>query len=767
IENQQQQGLKSTEFDFCSLAEIQSMTPQGSELIKIVYAFENYASGTAEENDRQEDGNGKTAFDVESSREQTNYGISVSSHTENGRLAFEIMYDPSRYPSAEIDLLLDRLSNICVHMSESADKLVSSISEITDEEKSKILTEFNATETSYPKEKTIVELFEEQVNRTPDKTAVVYGSERLTYAELNLRANAIAYKLREIGLQPEDFVAITADKSLEMVCGIYGILKSGGAYLPIDPTYPQARISFMLEDCSPKAILTFTDKNIVLPDNIISMTIDSIEVKQEFAQNPVHVNKSNDLAYCIYTSGTTGKPKGVAVEHYGVANLREYFMKIQGVNENDRVLQFASIAFDAMVSEMTMGLLTGACMYIISPEVQQDPKLFETYTAENQISIAILPPAYLAQVNLTGFRTIITAGSETNSKLVQSNSHIEIYSNDYGPTETTVCATYWKHKNYEPVPDRIPIGKPMNNKQIYIMNGNNLCGIGVPGELCIAGEGIARGYLNRPELTAEKFVKNPFGEGRMYRSGDLARWLPDGNIEYLGRIDDQVKIRDFRIELGEIESRIREIPNISDCAVVAKNDSSGDKAICAYYVSDSEISVSEIRDKLVEVLPYYMMPAYMMQIESIPVTRNGKLDKNALPSIDAAASREYVAPETEIEKIICNIFEEILNAERVGVYDDFFELGGHSLKATRLVNAVRSKTGFKLVLNDVFKNTTPKMLAEMIEENNSGQQNSIPKAEKKEYYPMSPAQRRTFFIQQMEPDSTVYNMVRVLALRGD
>jgi acyl-CoA synthetase (AMP-forming)/AMP-acid ligase II len=237
------------------------------------------------------------------------------------------------------------------------------------------------------------------------------------------------------------------------------------------------------------------------------------------------------------------------------------------------------------------------------------------------------------------------------------------------------------------------IGKPVANDKAYILNGENLCGIGVPGELCISGDGLARGYLNRPELTAEKFVKNPFGEGRMYRTGDLARWLPDGNIEYLGRIDEQVKIRGFRIELGEIESRIREIEGIKDCAVIAREDSTGDKAIYAYYTSDAEVSVSEIRDRLSESLPEYMVPAYMMQIEAIPVTRNGKLDKRALPNIEGKAIREYVAPRNETEEKICAIFSEILNVEKVGVKDSFFELGGHSLRATRLVNRIEAETG--------------------------------------------------------------------------
>ena len=572
---------------------------------------------------------------------------------------------------------------------EHSDKKLRTIEMVTDTERVQILNTFNATTTDYPKDKTIVELFEEQVKNNPNKIALVFRNKKFTYLELNAKANSLAYKLRELGVKPDDFVAIIADRSIEMIAGIYGILKAGGAYVPIDPTYPEERIRFMLEDCAPKAVLKYTSE-ITLSDEIPVIDLGDSKVWEGTAENPEHVNTPNDLAYCIYTSGTTGRPKGVMIEHYGVANLREYFIQKQSVNAEDNVIQFASVAFDATVSEMTMGLLCGACMHVIPSEIQKDTAEFEKYIVENRISIAILPPVYLTQVNVEGLRTIITAGSETNHDLVMRNSHIPVYSNDYGPTEGTVCATYWKHDSKEEVPERIPIGKPINNKQIYIMSGENLCGIGVPGELCIAGEGVARGYLNRPELTAEKFVKNPFGEGRMYRSGDLARWLPDGNIEYLGRIDEQVKIRGFRIELGEIESRIREIEQIKDCAVVAKADSSGDKAIYAYYSSDVEVSISEIRDRLSRNLPEYMIPAYMMQIASIPVTRNGKLDKRALPEIEAKTAREYVAPRNEVEKAVCQAFAEILNVEKVGVYDNFFELGGDSIKAIRIISKLRN-----------------------------------------------------------------------------
>ena len=301
------------------------------------------------------------------------------------------------------------------------------------------------------------------------------------------------------------------------------------------------------------------------------------------------------------------------------------------------------------------------------------------------------------------------------------------------------------------------------------MNDDILCGIGIPGELCIAGDGLARGYLNQPELTAEKFVDNPYGEGKLYRSGDLARWLPDGNIEYLGRIDEQVKIRGFRIELGEIESAIRELEEVKNCAVIVREDTSVEKAIYAYLVSDQEVSVSFVRERLTKSLPEYMIPGYMAQIESIPLTRNGKLDKRALPAIEAKVETEYVAPRNEVEERLSGIFEEILGINLVGVKDSFFDLGGHSLRATRLVNRMEAETGVRIPLKEVFSNPTVEALAEIVieSENESTQSIPIPKAEKKDYYEMSSAQKRIYFIQEMDLEAMTYNMPQYLKLTGE
>ncbi|MBE5929370.1 MAG: amino acid adenylation domain-containing protein, partial [Lachnospiraceae bacterium] len=577
---------------------------------------------------------------------------------------------------------------------------------VSESERALVLESFNNTDTDYSCDNTIVEMFEEQVAETPDNVAVVFEGESLIYSELNAKANQVAYKLRELGVKPDDFVAIVAERSLEMIVGIYGIIKAGGAYVPIDPTYPEDRIAYMLEDSAPKAVLVYNAK---VNTDIEVIDLANSEVYLSAAKNPERVNKPGDLIYCIYTSGTTGKPKGVMIEHKNACNLAEYMRHELAIDEKDHVMLFANYIFDGSVWEMMSAIMNGASLYIPKDETIKDIDIMKKYVADNKITVSYFPPNYYEQGRFALDKYVITAGSAASRSVVDTILQNSGYINSYGPTEATVCISNWICEKGE-TPERITIGKPISNVQIYIVQGENICGVGVPGELCVAGAGIARGYLNMPELTGEKFVANPYGEGRMYHTGDLARWLPDGNIEYLGRVDEQVKIRGFRVELGEIESRIRDIRGITDCAVIAKEDASGDKAIYAYMTGEGEISMTGLRDNLSKSLPEYMIPSYMMQIESIPVTRNGKLDKRALPEIEARTGNEYVAPESETEAAVCRAFETMLGIEKVGVYDSFFELGGDSIKAIRVVSKVRSE-GYTITVKDILQKRTPKSIA--------------------------------------------------------
>ncbi|WP_024859841.1 condensation domain-containing protein [Ruminococcus flavefaciens] len=378
MRSQQEQSINSTNYDYFSLAEIQSMTSQGSGLINILYVFENYMSGDIQGKEE------KNIIDVESERDQTNYPISILAFENDGRLGFKIIYDSDIFCRREIENILSRIEKICEEMASHPDSRISELEVVTDSEKQLILGKFNATETNYQRDKTVVELFEEQVNRTPNNTALVFENNTLTYAELNAKANSLAHKLRELGVKPDDFVAIIADRSIEMICGIYGIIKSGGAYVPIDPTYPAERISFMLDDCKPKAVLKYTTENVIIDNEIPVIDLTDSKVWTGAPNDLQHINTPNDLIYCIYTSGTTGKPKGVMIEHHGVVAMQDYLVKLYNVTEKDNVLQFANYIFDASVWEMTLALYCGAALVLISSEKIADTIEFENYIKEKK-----------------------------------------------------------------------------------------------------------------------------------------------------------------------------------------------------------------------------------------------------------------------------------------------------------------------------------------------------------------------------------------------
>lgn len=639
------------------------------------------------------------------------------------QLLLDCVYSSDLFADETIDRLLKSFVMYMADTLQDPDKTIKNISMITEEEKRIILHDFNDTKAEYPKDKTIVDLFEEQVEKTPDDVAVVYEEQQLTYKQLNKKANQVAHRLRKLGVKPDDFVMIIANRSIEMIVAIYGVLKSGAAYVPIDPNYPQSRIEYMMNDCQPKCILA-AYAEVPVDTDIPIVDLTNEDVYSGASANPKKVNKPSDLAYVIYTSGTTGKPKGVMIEEHNLTNYITYACKNYLKNQA-YVPLFTNIAFDLTVTSVFMPLVSGGTMIVFDSEA--DISLGEIFQ-KSECTVIKCTPMHLnlaSEITIgesnVCIDSIILGGevlyAETAKNILNKyGESIDIH-NEYGPTETTVgCCDYIYNPEID-VKLAVGIGKPISNTKIYILDGKQLCGIGIPGELCIAGAGVARGYLNNPELTAEKFVDNPFGEGKMYRSGDLARWLPDGNIEYLGRIDDQVKIRGFRIELGEIESAIRSLEEVKDCAVIAKNDASGEKAIYAYIVSDEEISISSVRDRLGEVLPSYMIPAYMGQIETIPVTNNGKLDKRDLPEIEAGSTHEYVAPETAEELNVVRAFSEILGVKNIGVNDDFFEMGGDSIKAIRVVSKIR-ELGYELSVMELMHTGTPSAIALKLEQVN-------------------------------------------------
>jgi len=641
-------------------------------------------------------------------------------------------YCSTLFKKESMERMLEHYVELLRNLIKRPDLKLKEISMITQNEQRQILEDFNNTYADYPKDKTIVQLFEEQAEKTPDSISVVFENEELTYKELNEKANAIAYELRELGVNPDVIVGIIIENSIEMIAGVLGILKAGGAYLPIDPEFPIERVRTMLEDSKVKIVLS--KKKITAHLNfihyfndikVVNLAIDDIENR---CSNFDLIAKSSNLAYIMYTSGSTGRPKGIMTEHSSVVNYIYAFTHAIGLTSESCQLQHGKFTFESLAHEVHPILSIGGKVVIITKDQLYNISILSSIVNKHRVTNLATTPQEVNKLNSyiqnLPIRTYTCGGEALRYANISNLTQNSLIYNSYGPTECTVYTSFYKCE-LKDEHTTIPIGKPIGNTKIYILDGaDKLMPIGVPGELCIVGAGVTRGYLNRPNLTEELFVGDPYGNGRMYRTGDLARWLPDGNIMYLGRIDEQVKIRGFRVELGEIESVIRRMDDISSCAVVlregkvrsdsddnSQENSNEEKAICVYLVSDEEINLSEIRERLVKALPAYMIPTYMMQIERIPITNNGKLDKRALPEIEVRTETEYVPPRNIMEIKLSQIWSEVLGMKKVGVYDNFFDLGGNSLKSIELVSIARTHN-IELSIQDVFNKPSIALLAD-------------------------------------------------------
>ncbi|SDG59503.1 amino acid adenylation domain-containing protein, partial [Fontibacillus panacisegetis] len=656
-------------------------------------------------------------------------------------------------------------------------KKISEIEVITEMEKNQILFDFNDTKVVYPKDKSIKELFEDQVRKTPQEIAIVYDDQKMTYDELDTKANIIANELISWGVKPNDVVAFSLKRSSDLMAAILGILKSGGAFLPVDINYPAERKEFIVLDSQAKVLIS-EDPHVV-QEIAGCRQVQMVDLLNGVnSSNPMVEIADQSLCYCIYTSGSTGNPKGVNIT---LANLLNYLMycKQEYVTGQPIMPLFTNICFDLTMTSIFVPLCFGGKLFIYNKGIEID--LFDVFNNQ-ELSIIKLTPSHLKLICghdkaeiMSNLKCLIVGGEELESKtaydtLQKLGMHIDIH-NEYGPTETTIgCCDYIYHANSEANTRTVLIGKPISNTQTYIMNENQLCGVGMIGELCIGGEGVGRGYLNRPELTTEKFVNHPYQEGTtMYRTGDLAKWLPDGNLQYLGRVDEQVKVRGFRIELGEIEEVIRRYEGIRDVTVIVREDQSGDKYICAYVVSEDqadEVDIAQMKSKIRKDLPEYMIPSYFLMLEKLPVTANGKLDRRALPEPDMLGTKEYVTPRTELEETLVAIFKEVLALEQVSIDDSFFELGGHSLRAIRVVNLIESNVGIRMPLKTLFERQTVMELSEVLQNTKETTYKAIPQVEKQAYYPMSSAQKRMYIINTMDDLGTVYNMPGVMEIEG-
>ncbi|MEC0600840.1 amino acid adenylation domain-containing protein, partial [Bacillus spizizenii] len=640
----------------------------------------------------------------------------MATETEKG-IKFHLEYCSRLFKKETVERMGKHYSQLLKSAALELDAAISKLNMISEDERNQLIHIFNETNVEYPRHKLMHQLFEEQVQRTPEHIAVIYQDEKITYKELNEKSNSLAVTLIKAGVKKETVVGIIAEKSIETIIGMLAILKSEGAFLPIDPEYPSDRIKYMLEDSNSNLLLVQNSniENVPFDGQLINLNDSSLYMNDQC--NLSTENSQDQLAYVIYTSGTTGRPKGVMVHHAGLSNLKSMFEKEMRITERDRVIQFASFSFDASVWEISMALLTGAELHVLSKDTINNYESFKEYITQKEITVATLPPVYINHIDIneiSTLRLLITAGSQiTKTQLDRITDKIK-YINAYGPTETTVCATVWEYPGYDSGLSAVPIGKPIQNLKTYIVdNDNNLLPIGVAGELCIAGDSLARGYLNKEDLTNEKFVNNPFESGtRMYKTGDLAKWLPDGNIEYLGRIDDQVKVRGYRIETGEIENQLLNVEGIKEAVVFDRSDENDNKYLCAYITAEKNMLAVNVKDRLAKMLPSYMIPSFIIQVKQMPLTPNGKIDKKALAAIKKPVQSDVVreAPRSYVEEILVKVWSEVLGIEEIGISDNFYELGGDSIKSILIVSKLQ-KYNLTLEVKDLFENPQIKSLS--------------------------------------------------------
>jgi amino acid adenylation domain-containing protein len=583
---------------------------------------------------------------------------------------------------------------------------------MSEEEREQVVVEWNRTGMDYPRERTWVELFEEQVRRSPEATALVFGEQRLSYEELNGKANGLARHLRGLGVGPETMVGICLERSVEMVLGILGVLKAGGAYLPMDPLYPAERLGFMLEDAQVSVVLSQEKIQRQWPAG--TKVVDVEKVDGEEAGNLELLSKPEQLAYVIYTSGSTGRPKGVALEHRSLNAFAHWARGVYGGEELDGVLAGTSICFDLSVFELLVPLCWGGKI-ILAANVLELPEL----GAAGEVRLINTVPSAAAElVRMKAIPSTVEVINLAGEPLRQSLAD-QLYGlgtvkkvyDLYGPTEDTVYSTCALRQ----AGGRETIGRPLANKQTYIVDEQmEPVPVGVVGELYIGGEGLARGYLKRAELTAERFVESRWG--RVYKTGDLARYGADGNIEFLGRADHQVKIRGFRIELGEIETQLRQHGGVREAVVVAREEG-GEKRLVGYVGAEKGLSVNELKEHLKKRLPDYMVPGAIVILDKLPLTPNGKVDRKALPAPDMTVieAKDFTAPRTQTERILAEIWCKLLNLAQVGIHDNYFRLGGHSLLAIRVVSRIREAFQIDLPMSSIFEAPTVAELARMVE----------------------------------------------------
>ncbi|KST68613.1 non-ribosomal peptide synthetase [Mastigocoleus testarum] len=763
LQQLQSQHLEREQYSWYPLVEIQrcSEIPGGRPLFESLVVFENYPIGSS----LLEDTAGLEIDEIKS-YERTNYPLTLVI-IPGEELLVRMLYDCSRFDADAIARMGNHFLTLLEGVVANQTGQLQDLTLITKTERNQLLGEWNDTHIKYP-DKCIYELFEEQVQRTPQNIALQFGRETLTYEQLNHRANQLADYLITLGVKPDVLVGLCIERSVEMVVGLLAILKAGGAYVPLDPSYPEERLAYMLSDSQASVLLTEQKFIDYLPkhDTVVCLDKDKeIKYRDELQDKPLPTTvkpqsvKPENLAYVIYTSGSTGKPKGVAMSNRSLVNLLMWQIENGIANQNSKTLQFSPISFDVSFQEIFSTLCAGGTLVLIPDDVRRDAIALLKLLTEQGIERLFLPFVALQQLAEVAassddlpvsLQEIITAGEQLQMTTALNNFLRRLpnctLQNQYGPSETHVVtaftlesSAYTQKSQTSQTSQNLtlpPIGRPIANTQIYILDSHHQpVPIGVPGELYIGGIGLAREYLNRSDLTTQKFIPNPLsnrsGE-RLYKTGDLARYLPDGNIEFLGRIDNQVKIRGFRIELGEIETAIAAHPQVSEAVVIVREDIPGKKRLVAYVVNkfapqtlntldtkslENHSSIQkQLRDFLKQELPEYMIPSAFVFLDALPLTPSGKINRRALPTPSVTHEPEsFVPPRTPTEATLGKIWQEVLGLKQVSIHDNFFECGGHSLLATQVISRLRQTWKIELPLRRLFEEPTIARLAAVID----------------------------------------------------
>ncbi len=721
-----------------------SEVPKGRALFDSILIFEGYELNSFLQS-LGEDWKSRE-FEI---HEQPTYPMELSAWAGE-ELLFRLAYDSRRFDDDAIRSMLGGLATLLKAIAENPYQRLASLPLLDDDERRRLLVEWNATGADYSSNSCIHHLFELQAERTPAATAVIFGGESLSYGRLNERANHLARRLRRLGVGPDVLVAVCMNRSLDMIVSLLATLKAGGAYLPLDPSYPADHLSVILQDARPRVVLTekkSLDKLSKFETLVVPVNSEREHTDRQDKRNLDVEVKADNLAYVIYTSGSTGTPKGVLIEHRSLVNFSQFAGSHYALGPGDRVLQFASISFDASAEEIYACLTRGATLVLRTEGMASSISSLLEKCGEWRITVLDLPTAYWHEVAdairseelmlPVHLRLIIIGGESASAeklRLWQKRVGKKVrLVNTYGPTEATVVTTVCDLTSCEESISNlksVPIGRPVSNAQVYILDRHGQpVPVGIPGELCIGGAGLARGYLNRPELTSEKFIPNPFGDckdgrlykSRLYKTGDLARYLPDGNIEFCGRADDQVKIHGFRIELGEIEAVIARNSIASSAVVLAREDAMGDKRLVAYVVPaphcagvDPQEIAARLKDFLRSRLPHYMIPSTFIILESLPLSQNGKVNRRMLPAPHLqkeTAGGTYVKPRNPLEYQLVEVWEELFQIRPIGIRDSFFDLGGHSLLSVRMMDRVERLFGKKVPLATLFEGATIEHLA--------------------------------------------------------